>query len=443
MRHSSSEHARTYLGIPLFQGGQVTGVLSVQAYEPNAYSPEQIQFIETIASHASIAIENARLYEEARRRADEMTKLYEISTALSSDLELNAVLERIFEICRQILPMDSFYVAIYDASSGHILHPLFWDDGKFKPIAVRDIHQSPGLTGEVILSRQTLYLPDSLVEKVREKYQIIHSGGKPARTYVGVPMMAHGSVIGVLSMQSYQPDAYQTEQIQLLETIATQAAIAIENSRLYEQARSELIQRKEAQEALEQTNSELQNQLSKVEALQLELREQAIRDSLTGLFNRRYLDESLAKRIERASDHDQPLSVIMLDIDRFKNFNDQHGHQAGDTLLRVLGKTLRDHTRATDFACRYGGEEFLIVLPNAPIEIAARRAEEIRMAFENTKIPFSGRSLHSTISLGVASYPLHGLTGEELIVRADQAMYAAKAAGRNLVKVWQGAQPQA
>lgn len=436
LQHTTQHHARTYLGIPLFRGSQVTGVLSVQSYEPHSLSREQIQTLEIIASQAAIAIENARLYDVTRRRAEEMTLLYEISLELSANLNMDQVLRNLLEKCRLLLPIDSFYVAIYEESTHLIYYPLFFDQGSFKNIPVRDMRVAPGLTGEVILSAKTIYLNDTLDPKIAEQYQIIHIGGTPTRSFVGVPMIVRGRVIGVISAQSYFPNYYSDEHIRLLETVATQAAIAVENSRLYEAARKEIMERRQAQEDLQQTNQELQVQLHRVESLQEELREQAIRDVLTGLFNRRYLDETFAKKLNRTKRKESSLAVIMLDIDHFKSFNDTYGHTAGDELLAMLGDLLRKQTRQSDVACRYGGEEFIILLSDTPLDVATKRAEEIRRGFEESSIRFEEKELRATISIGIAIYPDHGDQPEALIIQADQALYQAKSNGRNQVVAW-------
>lgn len=434
---TSQEHARSYLGLPLMIGEKVVGVLAVQCYQADAYSHEQIQTIRAIANQAAIAIENARLYEETRRRADEMHTLYQISLELSANLQLDQVLNNLLQRCLQLFHLDTLYVALYDDASNMIYYPLYYEGGKTKSIPQRNIRTGQGLTGEVILNGKTLYIADLAAPEASHRYQIIHiGGGAPAQSYLGAPLLHRGKVIGVLSIQSYESNAYTPEQIQLLETIASQAAIAIENSRSYERARKEINERRRAQESLQETNLQLQSELNRAEAMQEELREQAIRDSLTGLYNRRYLDNSFVQKISRAQRRNSPLCVIMLDIDHFKSFNDNYGHKVGDLLLQNLGKLLRTQTRASDIACRYGGEEFLILMPDTSLEIAARRAEEIRLAFEQMRIPFDHHKLHATISLGVAMYPVHGDTPEELTIQADQALYAAKSSGRNRVVVW-------
>ncbi len=434
--HSGEKRARSYLGIPLLIGERVIGVLSGQSYHPNAFSPEQVQFLETIALQAAAALENASLYEETRKHAQELESLYDISLTLSSNLDLPTVLKRLFIKCHQVLPMDAFYVALYDEETNTVTHPLFWDDGQFLTTPQRDIRSTPGMSGEVILSRKTLYIPDVSLPEIKSKYQIIHSGGKKANCYVGVPMVVHERVIGVISMQTHEPDRYKQEQIRLLETIASQAAMAIENSRLYLRAKEELEFRRQNQDSLEKANINLQVQLNQVEIMQDELREQAIRDPLTGLHNRRYLDEQLALMMKKASEESSKLVIIMIDLDHFKNFNDTYGHAIGDKMLQTLAALLRDNTRTNDITCRYGGEEFLLVLGNTNVESGYRRAEELRRAFEQTRLPYKNRKLHSSISLGISVYPDHGEKIEDLVMRADLALYEAKAAGRNRVMIW-------
>ena len=167
--------------------------------------------------------------------------------------------------------------------------------------------------------------------------------------------------------------------------------------------------------------------------IQEKLREQTIRDPLTGLFNRRYLDESLERELARAKRDNLPLSLLMIDLDHFKKLNDTYGHLAGDEVLKCLGELIRKGARGADLPCRYGGEEFLLVLPNMSLEIAAERAEQWCQAFAEARINFGGVTLSATLSVGVSAYPGHGSTRESLIEAADQALYAAKDAGRNRV----------
>jgi diguanylate cyclase (GGDEF)-like protein len=164
------------------------------------------------------------------------------------------------------------------------------------------------------------------------------------------------------------------------------------------------------------------------------LRQQALRDPLTGLYNRRHLDAALARELERTAEHQTPLSLIIADIDHFKRINDTWGHAAGDAVLQMVAQALSHQVRSTDVVCRMGGEEFVLVLPDTPLEVASRRAERVRALLESTcalQDPPVGRV---TVSLGVAAAPAHGQTSGALLAAADAALYRAKAAGRNRVE---------
>ena len=165
------------------------------------------------------------------------------------------------------------------------------------------------------------------------------------------------------------------------------------------------------------------------------LREQSIHDELTGLYNRRYLNESLPREIERTHRKNGKLAVIMMDVDLFKPFNDIYGHEAGDVVLASIGSMLKEHVRVSDVAFRYGGEEFTVLLPDGDIAIGTERAEVIRNAAHGLHLHFNGKALpRVTLSLGVAEYPLHGTTGVELLDAADAALYRAKQGGRDRVE---------
>ncbi len=546
--------SRSYVGVPLLVGDRVVGVISMQCSQPNAYHPDQIRLLETIATQTAGVIENARLFEEVRHRAEEMTALFDIGITVTSGLDMDQVLKTLLEKCRQVLPVEAFYIGILDPDTGLIQHPLAYDRGEYPLIPTRDIRQNPGLSGRVINNRQTLYIPDIISPDAVTTFQIFRTSGTPTRAYVGVPMMVGDRVVGVISMQSYKPNAYDPAQIRLLETIATQAAVAIENSRLYQKAQQEIRQREKAEHryralfeqshdavfildmqgnhlevnqraailtgytveeliqlsvldissqkketkqilarllkgeiiplyecdfikksgekvtveinaelvsdengipihiqsvardiserkqneiVLQDANQKLRNQLVEIEMLHAQLQEQATRDSLTGLFNRRYLEESLVREFQRADREKSTVSLIMIDIDGFKAFNDTYGHDAGDLLLKKLGEILLSEVRGSDISCRFGGEEFLIVMPGTQLKKGHERAEHLRTSFLSLDIEHLGVKLKATLSIGVAVYPRHGDTWEKVLHAADQAMYSAKLAGRNCTRTAQ------
>jgi diguanylate cyclase (GGDEF)-like protein/PAS domain S-box-containing protein len=173
-------------------------------------------------------------------------------------------------------------------------------------------------------------------------------------------------------------------------------------------------------------------------ALQEKLHQQSTRDSLTGLYNRRYLDSVLERELIRAAREDYPVSAIMADLDHFKTVNDRHGHLAGDEVLRTFGDLMKGHAREADVYCRYGGEEFLLILPGMARDTAFQRAEQLRCAMAAAPVVFGVTAIRVTASFGVATFPYTGASADELIHTADRALYAAKAAGRNRVAVSAG-----
>ena len=175
-------------------------------------------------------------------------------------------------------------------------------------------------------------------------------------------------------------------------------------------------------------------QLAQIRALKARLEEQAIRDPLTDLYNRRYLDDALERELVRAQREGYPVSLVMLDIDHFKDLNDSHGHPAGDAVLIALAHSLRDQVRAGDLACRWGGEEFALVLPNMPLAAAMARADTLRARFAARRPATGGISLAATLSAGVAAFPEHATTPAALVAAADAALYRAKGEGRDRVR---------
>jgi diguanylate cyclase (GGDEF)-like protein/PAS domain S-box-containing protein len=228
--------------------------------------------------------------------------------------------------------------------------------------------------------------------------------------YLCLPMVAQGETLGVFFLsqpaapgaaQQLAAAAWLEHRTQLGRTVADALALALANMRLRER-----------------------------------LRQLSIRDALTGLFNRRYLEETLDRELRRARREQRPVAVMMLDIDHFKDFNDTLGHEAGDRVLREVGHLLLSHTRGEDIACRYGGEEFTLVLPGAGPAAGQERAELLRAGVAAVHASFHGQPLPGlTISVGLALFPAQGETTEAILRAADGALYAAKHAGRNCVRL--------
>lgn len=218
--------------------------------------------------------------------------------------------------------------------------------------------------------------------------------------------------------------------------LMTVQQIRFDGDQAYFSSFNDISERRAATLALREQNDAMQAQLEEIERLRVALQELAIRDGLTGMFNRRYLDEMLEREIARARREGISLALVMLDADHFKTLNDTYGHRAGDEALKAIAETLRHDIRSEDVPCRYGGEEFLILLPHMPLAAAGERAEQWRRAIEAIRVRFGEFELHLTASFGVAAYPDHGKTADELTHMADHALYAAKRAGRNQVAIY-------
>lgn len=198
----------------------------------------------------------------------------------------------------------------------------------------------------------------------------------------------------------------------------------------------DISERRMVEGQLRQANERLRQQLEEIESLQAALQEQAIHDSLTGCFNRRYLDDILERELWRARREGYPLSLVILDLDHFKLINDSYGHQAGDAALKELARVLMADIRHEDVLCRYGGEEFVVLMPRMPLAVAAERATAWLRTIADIRVPFGNAELKFTSSAGVAAYPEHGKMGDELTQAADLALYLAKHEGRNRVEVY-------
>lgn len=394
---------RSYAAMPIRSKGKISGFINIDSPEPETFTEHLSYSLGVFAEQAAVAIENARLYDAVHRRAEEMSILNRIASTLTAGLETDQVLLALFEECRQVLPVDVFSVALFDQESGAIDMPLYYNDGVFLQVPRRSIESSPGLTGSVIRQRRTISLPDSTVPEVEQAYNIIRLGGRPARSYVGVPLILLDQVVGVISMQSYDPLAYSLEQVRLFEMIATQTAVAVQNARLYDQ-----------------------------------MKQMAITDSVTGLFTRRHFTALGTGEVERALRYNRQLSVLMVDLDHFKLVNDTYGHNTGDLVLQVVAQVCRQALRVTDIVGRWGGEEFAIVLPEADEEGAALIAERIRRMMAERDMRAGEGIIHVTVSIGVATLSSTCSTLEMLIGRADRALYLAKQGGRNRVCMVEG-----
>lgn len=247
------------------------------------------------------------------------------------------------------------------------------------------------------LRREQVYL----VDDARTGLCCRHVPSTFAGKSLCVPMVLRGEVLGVVHLRSESADGAAPLHERLAVNLADHVGLALVNLKLRET-----------------------------------LRDQAIRDPLTGLFNRRYMEETLERELLRAERGRHPVGVVMLDLDRFKQFNDTFGHEGGDLLLRELGGLLGKQARSSDVVCRYGGEEFVLILPDMPLGIVLQRVDALRSGIRQLDMQYRGQPVGTmTVSAGVAMFPEHGADGETLLRTADRALYRAKAEGRDRMVV--------
>lgn len=323
-----------------------------------------------------------------------VTLLADMSGALQSCLSVEESFEVAGKFCRQLFPdCDG---AVYE------MHP----SRNFLDVAVNWGEAHPG-TAQFgpedcwALRRGEVYE----IARPQSELNCRHVDATANRPYLCVPLQAQGETLGLLFFAFGSGELRDAEQMRRTRQLAfgagKQIALALANIRLRET-----------------------------------LRRQSVRDPLTGLFNRRYLEETLAREIARATREGSGFCVVMLDVDHFKPFNDDYGHEAGDAVLRELGTLLRTQTRGGDTACRYGGEEFTLVLGDATLDGARARCELLREMVRGMDLTYRDQPLGAiTVSMGVASYPEHGDNWEALLRAADQALYRAKREGRNRVVI--------
>jgi len=371
-----------------------------------------------IAGVSATADETLKLLQgsqELRRANEELVRL--VSNLEQQNREMNLVqqMTTLLQACltageaRPVL--EQSLAKLFVASSGAIFE---WNDAvKLLEASVR---WGESLAAEAVFEPEECWaLRRGHTHRVTDPSTPLlcpHLAQAAAANSICVPLVASGETLGVLTVQGSPYERSQSKETQerllsarqqLSETVAAHIALALANLKLRDS-----------------------------------LRAQSIRDAVTGLFNRRYLDATLPREIHRASRDARNLGIIMCDLDRFKEFNDTYGHAAGDSLLRAFGELVETIVRAGDIACRYGGDEFVLILLDTRLETAKRRAELLEREFKRIVIQYGDMFLNpGSLSLGVSAYPVHGAAAGPLLRVADEALYRAKAAGGDRVMVGQ------
>ncbi len=386
------------LAAPLEASGKFIGSIGIiKENSPLAFNENDLRLLTRFAQQAALALETTRLYQQAVREGEKRLALYEASQHIVAALSPEKIYQAIHRAAARLMPADVFVLTLADYQEGLIKPVYVFEAGqryREKPIPI-----TSGLSGYVLASGTSIRIQDmSAFEKVNAG-QVRHFGtAQRVRSVLAVPLYEKERVAGMLSVQSYRPYVYEEEDEQLLGMLANQAAIALENALLFAR-----------------------------------MREMAIRDALTGAFNRHYLFRRASYELARAQRYQRPLGIIMLDVDHFKKINDTYGHGIGDQVLRAIATTCRSALRKSDILGRYGGEEFVILLPETAIETTRHVAYRLRAIIEAQSIATDAGQISTTVSIGITAYLPTDESLETIFRRADQALYKAKNRGRNQV----------
>ncbi len=380
---------RSELAIPLMVRDEVVGVLDCHSENPNHFDSETVDLLTLFSTQASMALQNARLYSQEQRRALQLEAINAVARETTVVLDVKELLlkaclkiREAFEVSHVSMLVKEDEDLVLQAHHGNLT--LRIPEGGKVPAGA-------GVWGRAL----------------RESKTVIENDVKTDPDFIGIylesgsrmciPLVSFGQTLGVLVLDSAKPGSFSVTDIQSLESVADICATAIQNARYVER-----------------------------------VKHLAYLDGLTGIFNRRYFELRIEEELERARRFNSGMAVIMVDIDQFKRLNDEFGHLLGDEVLRQVSSIFSQQLRKIDVVCRYGGEEFAILLSQTSQQHALGVAEKLRRMVDSWQFPGVPRSV--TISAGVATRPDHGNSREELVKAADAGLYAAKQAGRNCIR---------
>lgn len=445
-----------YAGVPLVDlDGSKIGSLTVLGYKPKDLSFEQLSLLKTIAKQVMVLLEQRKDRLEPKAPVIDLTKHDPVSKPQTSHDETEDTVRTVIEedIEKEYVQATSLgekdlsdWVNKLETQSKQLVLLCEMDELLQAANSDQDIYTImknyvlklfPNTTGALFVLNEALNLLQDVVtwgEGERSEHSFspemcwglrlgrIHSGTSSSKelycqhivegdpfNYLCAPISAGSKALGLIYIQEAGEPKNELEYEKLgsldkqyiLSTIAKHSGLAISNLKHREK-----------------------------------LGTQAVYDSLTGLFNRRYMEETLKRELSRVTRKKNPLGLIMADIDHFKRFNDSYGHAAGDALLRSLGSFFKEHVRREDIACRYGGEEFVLIMPESSLENTRRRAEQIREEIKQLRIWHRGSLINSVnVSMGVVVFSEHGNSAESLLESADKALYRAKRQGRDRIEV--------
>ncbi len=379
--------ARSFCAVPIFLGGKPVGVMAALSTERESqFLPRDLEVMQTVAGQLGVAVENARLFTEEQRRARHLAFLNNISKMAISSEDAEQMMADIVREIQKNFRYDHIGIGIMDYATKDI--EIKAEAGTTSQTLGRRIPVGSGVLGKVARTGASALVqnagPGQLAGVLLE-----------SRAVLCLPISYGESLLGVLNVESRDENAFAPQDVLILNTLADLLATALHNSFVFQR-----------------------------------LQQQSITDGLTGIKTRRFFWEALSSEWKRASRSGRPFSVVLIDLDKFKEVNDSLGHLEGDLVLARVGRLLEQKCRQSNVVARYGGDEFIILMPETGIEQAQVLAERLRLWLATDPML---EEHHITGSFGVASFPVHGYSMEDLIRVADAGMYVAKHAGGNQV----------
>jgi len=378
--------AKCLAGVPIVMYGQPRGMMAVVHYEREfAFSGRDLEVLSTAAGQVAVAMENARLFGEEQRRSRYLAFLNNVSKTAISSQNADQMLGEIVSEIQKNFRLDHIGIGILDYATKEI--EIKAEAGMTATLIGRRVPLGASIVGRVARTNEMVLIQDD----VRDAGGLLAG----ARSVLCIPVAYGESLLGVLNVESHREHAFEQQEVLILRTLADLLATALHNAFVFQK-----------------------------------LEQQAITDGLTGIKTRRFFLESLQSEWKRAARSGRPFSVVLIDLDKFKEVNDSAGHLEGDLVLARVGRLLEQKCRQSNVVARYGGDEFVILMPETGLEQAQVLSERLRLWLATDPM-LAERKV--TGSFGVATFPLHGATAEDIIRVADAGMYVSKHSGGNRV----------
>lgn len=399
---------RSVVCAPLIVSKEPIGVIYLGAREPGTYTEDDKNTLSMLAAHAAPSVHTARLFEDKEKDLEserkvraqmeakntQLSGLQKMVQSIGENMKLDHSLNVVVESVKTLIPEVHSVVVLLAEGDEDVpdkeFKPLKWDSPYQGFVQNLSLRAGEGLVGQAILHKQMIAVDD-----VRDySHENILSKELSA---IAAPLVTENETLGCLYVGALEENAFSEEAQSLVATISFQAALAIKNARLMD-----------------------------------EMERMSFTDGLTGLYSHRYFKEQLKREVEVARRYSKTVCLVLVDTDKFKQYNDTCGHPAGDSLLQEIADILRENVRSTDIVCRQGGDEFALIMTDSPKSKAVDTAKRIRETFE---LRFAEREVRVTASIGVSCFPSDASSKEDLMQRADEALYRSKGTGRNRVSV--------